>query len=132
MPLVAGSVFFGSLFLITLLFMIKGAEAGTSAKLAPKTREFFDDAALYIKAVLVWMSVRASRIPPTVALLARFAIHQGALGAARLSRTIERAAHNVADLVSHKHRFERRETKSQYLKEVGEHPMRSREDEPQV
>lgn len=132
MPLVSASVFLGSLFLIVLLFMLKAAEAGTTVRTAARARDFLDDGALYLKDVIGWTSARIARIPPVVALLTRYGIHQAALSAARFSRMVERAAHDLADMVSHKHRFERRETKSQYLKEVGEHPLRNREDEPRV
>jgi len=45
-------------------------------------------------------------------------VREAALGLAASARYLERQAHRLADLVSHKRGFERRETKSEFLKQV--------------
>jgi hypothetical protein len=43
------------------------------------------------------------------------------LGFAAFARSSERQAHRLADLVSHKHGFVPRETRSEFLRKMSEH-----------
>ena len=64
---------------------------------------------------------------PRAVLLSRFLVHEAALGIARAARYSERQAHRLADMVSHKRGFERRETRSEFLRKVSEGREETRE-----
>lgn len=109
-----------SLLVIVLLFMLRAWEQRQGHIFFPYARIAVDTQALKLRAFMFYLGDCIAAIPPMTVVLARFGIHQAALGAARLSRELEAGAHRLADRVSHRHRFERKETRSQFLKEVGE------------
>lgn len=111
-------VFGVSLALIVTLFILKRIEVSREARFAENLRTSADHGALQVKAMLVITEGYIEKIPFFLGALTRYSVHVGALSFARVARGLEEQAHRVADLVSHKHRFERRETKSKYLKEV--------------
>ena len=111
-------VFFVSLFLVFVLFALKRVELARGARIAEPLRASADLGALRVKRLLSDVEERIENIPFFLSALVRYGVHICALSFARLARVGEREAHRLADLVSHKHRFERRETKSKYLKEV--------------
>jgi len=74
-----------------------------------------------VKELLDAARVDLAKVPPEGVRLFRIGIHMLALGFAALARTAERYAHRLADLVSYKHRFEKRDTRSEFLKKVSEH-----------
>ena len=117
---VAASVFFASLGAIVILFFVKHWETRREEGVVLELREKADRRALELKALLMRSHRQTAKILPIAILILRFFVHEIALGMAALARLGERQAHRLADLVSHKHRFERRETKSQFLKQVAD------------
>lgn len=120
MPFAASIVFFTSLLAIALLFALKAWEVRRRAVFLPTMREALDLRALQLKWLIGKTHYEVSKIPPSLVLVVRRLVHEGALSAASLSRSIEVVAYRIADRVSHRHRFERKETRSQFLKEVSE------------
>jgi hypothetical protein len=110
-----------SLLGIVSLFGLKYWELRREQVLAPALREKVDARAGQLKELIVAARKDASKLPPALVRLARLLLHEGALAFAALARLMERQAHRLADLVSYKHRFERRETRSEFLKKVAEH-----------
>ncbi len=114
-------VFFLSFAGITALFGLRYWEIHAQRFLAPALRERFDARALQAKELLVAARIDLAKLPPALLRLTRIIIHEAALGFAILARIAEKQAHRLADFVSHKHRFEKRETRSEFLKKVSEH-----------
>lgn len=124
-------VFATSLIGILLLFTIKKLESSRERRFAENMRTRADQGALHVKQWLEMGEWYLEKTPWFIAALARYGVHIGALSFARLARTSAEQAHKLADLVSHKHRFERRETKSQYLRDVSEYKNgKSNDDDP--
>ena len=121
MPVTALVVFGFSLFGITLLFAVKAREATHPSVSRARWREKADEFALEIKWVVLVIEWYVSRFPLIVALISRRLVHSGALSFAHLARVSAEYAHRLADFVSHKRSFERRETKSDFLKQVTDH-----------
>ncbi len=119
--LIAAILFFASLAGIALLFALKHWEMGTERIIAPAVRSSADRHALRFKDMLEKGRGELEKLPPALVHVTRFGIHELALGIASLARILERQAHRLADMVSHKHRFERKETKNGYLKQVSDH-----------
>jgi hypothetical protein len=113
-------VFFASLALIALLFVVRRAEERRGGKFAPRLRETADEAALDIKDLLVRGRTHMEKLPPEVAHVAMRGVHAGALGAAHMARQLEAQSHRFADMVSTRRSFKRGETKSEFLKEVSD------------
>lgn len=120
MTLAASIVFSVALFLILILFLVKYMEAGRAVRFLDTARTRADDGALKVKAALVMGEAYLEELPFFVGALSRYVVHVGALSFARLARASAKRAHQLADLVSHKRGFERRATKSQFLREVSE------------
>ncbi|MCR4280762.1 MAG: hypothetical protein NUV88_00295 [Candidatus Kaiserbacteria bacterium] len=116
-------VFFISLVGIIGLFAVKHWERTHSRVLYSNVRAIADKNAAKLKVLVHMRRAELSKLPPQALVMAKKAVHAGALGAARLARAMESKSHQLADLVSHKHHFEKRETRSEFLKQVGEHPL---------
>ncbi|MHB1086967.1 MAG: hypothetical protein ACYCZ0_04450 [Minisyncoccota bacterium] len=116
----AASVFFASLTGLSLLFGLKAIESKRGNVFLPRVRSAADDAALSLKSLLTDLRIMLSKLPPACVYLSRIALHKLALGSAQLARLAEAQSHKVADLVSHKRGFEKREPRSDFLKQVGE------------
>ncbi len=129
MTFAAGIVFGFSLFSILVLFLMKRYEVANGRLIGGSARDSADLFALRVKWVLMVIEWYLARTPDILLVFTRFGVRFLALSFARLARTAEGEAHRLADFVSHKRNFERRETKSNYLKQVGEHPIRSRSSE---
>ena len=114
-------VFACSLVCILLLFAVKKLETGRGKRFAEGLRIRADYGALYIKHWLELSEEYLEHTPFYVVALARYGVHVSALSFARVAKKSAEYAHSLADLVSHKRNFERRETKSQFLKEVSEY-----------
>ena len=114
-------VFFSSLFAIAFLFALKYWEIRKERVVFAPWRERADVRALQLKELLDAARLDLSKIPPEVVRLSRIGIHQLALAFAAFARKTEGYAHQVADLVSYKHHFEKRDTRSEFLKKVAEH-----------
>jgi|SRR3989344_3740278 len=121
MVIFAVAVFFVSLAGTVALFVLKQWEERTGRTLAPTVHRYLDVRALQGKELLVALQADLEKLPPELVHLAHIAVHTGALEVARLARFLEAQAHRLADFVSHKHRFERRAPRSEFLKKVIEH-----------
>lgn len=121
MPVTAFVIFGLSLFGIIILFTIKIREMAYPSAARARWRDRADDFALEIKWVILVVEWYVSRIPLFTMLIARRLVHGAALSFARLARVSAEQAHRLADVVSHKRTFERRATKSDFLKQVIEH-----------
>lgn len=120
MIIAACAVFGTSLILLFLLFVLKRAEIVRGARFGEVFRAQADRGALRIKSLLHVIEEGLAEVPFYLGAIARYLVHISALSFARLARASAQRAHQLADLVSHKHRFQRRETKSQFLREVSE------------
>lgn len=117
----AASTFFVSLGGIGALFALKYWEMRRGEVFFPAMRARADVQAAKLKVLAgaAWLDL--AKIPPMTLRIARILIHDAALGIAALARMSERGAHRLADFVSHKRGFERRETRSEFLRKVSEH-----------
>jgi hypothetical protein len=120
MILATGS-FLASFIGIALLFSMKYRESKTGYVYFPTARDWADAKSIELKLMLMRSRTEIERLPPLAILLLRRLVHAGALSFAALARIGEEQAHRLADIVSHKHRFERREPRSEFLKQVSEH-----------
>lgn len=114
-------VFFFSLAGIAGLFAFKEWEGRNERTMAPRLRETLDAWALHLKDLGIALQADLEKLPPELVHLSRIAIHEVALGTAALLRFLESQAHRLADFVSHKHAFQRRAPRSEFLKKVTEH-----------
>ncbi len=119
--MIAVYTFTGALIALCILFALKFWEVGSGRILFPRFRALLDRGASALKRFLIVVADRVALIPPFVARIVRILFASFALYVARLARATAEAAHRVADVVSYKHRFERRETRSEFLKKVSEH-----------
>lgn len=119
--LFAGIIFVMSALGIVGLFVLKYYEAKHDRVLFPQWREKADEQALRLKDEMYHVGERLEKVPPAAAFWSRVLVHDAAIGFAALARISEAQAHRLADFVSHKHRFERRETQSDFLRKVAEH-----------
>lgn len=121
MPVSALVIFGFSLTAIVILFAMKAREAAHPSVSRAHWREKADEYALGIKWVLLVVEWYVSRLPLFTTRIMRRLVHSAALSFAHLARISAEQAHRFADFVSHKRSFERRETKSDFLKQVTEH-----------
>lgn len=110
---------------LVTLFSLKYAEMNRDTLFASEFRVRADTIARMTKAMVHLGLVRIRELPHEALHLSRFLIHIGAVIFARGARAAEDGAHKLADRVSHKHRFERGETKSLFLKSVSEHKSKN-------
>src|SRR3990167_8272806 len=113
-------LFVVSLVSLLAMFAFKYAELHMNVTVLPAFREWADDAACQLKALVERGGKEFEKLPPRALILFRIVVHVLALFVARMARGAETQAHRLADFVSHKHGFERRETNSEFLKKVGE------------
>lgn len=113
-------VFGFSLLGIAVMFAMKYREVRAGRVLVPTLREAGDERALAFKGFLASIRAEAATWPARAVIALRHLAHSLALSIAALARVIERQAHRWADLASHKHHFERRETSSDFLKRVSD------------
>ncbi len=112
--------FFFSLVGLVAFFALKRVELRRGVVFFPAWRTRADHEAMRLKGFGAVLWADMAKIPPIAARTARAAAHEAALGLAALARLSERGAHRLADLVSHKRGFERRETRSEFLRQVSE------------
>ena len=120
MTLTAAIVFGVSLLLLLTLFLVKRIEVNRDQRFAEGIRVRADMGALRIKKILVRGESYLEELPFFLGAVSRYLVHIGALSFAKLARASAKRAHQLADLVSHKNGFKRRETKSSFLREVSE------------
>jgi hypothetical protein len=121
---IALAIFLISLVGIVALFALKFWEVRAGRVIAPALRARADQRAQAFKASLAHMRNEAEHLLPTIARILNGVIRVAALSAAAAARYAERELYRVADMVSHKRNFQQRETQSDFLKQVSEHPMR--------
>lgn len=114
-------IFVLSLLGIIALFAGKYWEIRFERVLLPALRQKADVRAEQLKELMDAARLDLAKLPPEALRLSRIGIHEVALGFAALARTAESYAHQLADFVSYKHRFEKRDTSSEFLKKVAEH-----------
>lgn len=117
---VAIGIFFFSLTGILGLFFLKDWEVRRSRVLFPGVRDTLDHWASRINNLVAVVQKEIGNLPPELLHLSRILVHELALAAAALLRFLEKRAHQLADLVSHKHAFQRRAPRSEFLKKVSE------------
>ncbi|MDP2648669.1 MAG: hypothetical protein Q8P19_02090, partial [bacterium] len=101
-------------------FALKYWEIRSGRVLSPKMRERMDKRARNLKDLTLAARVDLAKLPPQALRVARLFVHEAALFLAALARAGEKQAHRLADMVSYKHRFEARQTRSEFLKKVSE------------
>lgn len=114
-------IFFASLVLIVGLFALKVWEERHGRRFAPHARARADDLAREIKQQLHHSRVQIEKLPPEIAHHTMTGIVSIAHSIAAFARIVEHNAHRIADFVSAKRGFERRETKNDFLKRVQEY-----------
>lgn len=102
------------------LFALKYREENAGRVYLPSLRDSADEKAVAFKGWLARRGKDLELLPPFAAMLARRGVHELALSFAAIARMGETQAHRLADLVSHKHRFERRAPRSEFLMRVAQ------------
>ncbi|HEV3245471.1 MAG TPA: hypothetical protein VG102_03860 [Candidatus Paceibacterota bacterium] len=124
MAVFAAIIFFLALILIIGLFTIKQWELVHNRVLFPLWRERADAEALHLKVLLFAARKDVEHLPPLLLYAARSIVHGIAVDAGHVAIWLGEQSHRLADTVSQRG-FERRETRSEFLKKVGEHPIRN-------
>jgi hypothetical protein len=120
MVVFASVVFFVSLLLIVVLFALNMREERTGNYLLADWRSVADIEALKIGELALAADLDLRKVPSLAAHFMHVAIHFAALEFAHIARQASRRAHALADFVSHKRNFERRETRSEFLRKMTE------------
>lgn len=128
MTITALILFVISLLGIAGLFALKHWELAHATVLAPVLRERADIRARSLKTQMFRLAAEAETWPPKAALVARYLIHIAALAIGRWLHAAGETMHRLADRLSHKHNFERRETQSRFLKEVASRQLPPEQD----
>ena len=113
-------VFFLALAGILALFALKLREARNGHVYLPEWREAADHEALHLKELLSAAQLDLKKMLPLLNHAAHVALHFAALEFARAARFASQQSNRLADFVSHKHNFERRQTRSEFLKKMSE------------
>lgn len=117
---IAMAVFFFALVGVVALFSVKYIELRKGIMLCPALRARADGHAVHIKELVLAARADLSKVPPELVRFGHLLVHEAALALASFARVLERRAHQLADFVSHKRHYERRETRSEFLKKVAE------------
>ncbi len=120
MVVFASVVFFVSLLLIVMLFALNMREARSGKYPLAEWRSVADVEAVKLRELALAADLDLRKVPSLVAHFAHVAIHFAALEFAHLAREASRRSHALADFVSHKRNFERRETRSEFLRKMTE------------
>ena len=123
--LTAGIAFFGALFGIGSLLFLKRWELSHNRTVFSDTRQKADQYALQLKGHIFRAAYSVETLPTIFLMVLQRVVRRGAIAFGHLAHWLGGRSHELADLVSHKYRFERRETRSEFLKKVIEHPMRN-------
>ncbi len=114
------AVFYGALAGLALLFLVRFFEEARGMRMLPGFRHTLDRFALFIKRYLERVETFFEHIPQFTALLLRYLTAKGVRRFAHMTEGISRTAHAAADMVSYKHRYERKETRSTFLKRMSD------------
>jgi hypothetical protein len=117
----AMTVFFIALAGIVGLFTLKQWELSKGRVLFLPMRIRADEQALHLKELLIAARADIQHLPPLLLDAARSVVQGIAVDAGHIAHWLGEQSHRLADSVSHKRNFERRETKSEFLKKVSEH-----------
>ena len=120
MIIFAGFVFFLALALLVSLFTLKIRERESGAMFAPELRAAADREALHLKELLAAARLDLKKVPPLLVHWGHRLVHFAALEFARAARAASREAHKLADFVSHRRTFQKRETRSEFLRKMSE------------
>ncbi len=115
------SVFGVSLLGIVFLLALKAWEMRRERLVAPRLRAQLDTGALALKSQIEKGEAFLGEVPSLASLVAMKTLAGGSVHLARLARRMSESAYRLADFISHKHNFERRETRSEFLKTMIEH-----------
>ena len=118
MLLFAGIVFFASLLLICFLFALRVREIETGRRFAPALRDAADREALHIKELLLAMHIDLKKVPPLLVHWGHISLHFVAIKFAYAARAASLSSHAFANLVSQKRYFERRKSRSEFLRKM--------------
>ena len=129
MMLFAAIIFFLSLFGIIGLLALKRWEELHGRVLAPHVRHAADLRALHVKDLLIAGRHDLAKVPPFLLHASQRTLHGIAVDFSHLAYATGRLAHKLADSVSHKRHFTRRETRSEFLKKVSEGIVEHGEDD---
>lgn len=113
--------FASALVALVLLFVVAYAEERRGALFLSRAQGALDLWALGVERRLAHAGRVLDHWPTYVAQVGYYSVHVTAVLVALLARAAEKRAHRVADFVSLKRSFIRRETKSDFLKAVQEH-----------
>ena len=108
------------------LFALKRWESAHAKVFLPGIRYSADEQARRLKVLLLAGTRDLEKLPPFLLRLASLIVRVLAIAFGHLAHWIGERSHALADLVSYKHRFERKETRSEFLKQVIEHPITNR------
>ena len=123
--LIASSVLFGGGLLgLVGLFTIKYLEQHRGSEFPARWRARADSYADEVKIILARARHETTELLPKGVMVLRIGIHKCALWTASFARLTEKQAHRLADMASHKHHFQYRETRSDFLKQVSDYKRR--------
>lgn len=106
---------------IVFLFSIAYLEAARGTVVSPRIERVFDTWATGTHTGLMHIGHMVDHWPTYMMQFGYYLVHVAAVLVALVARAAERRAHAVADFVSHKRSFTRRETQSDFLRAVQEH-----------
>ncbi len=113
-------IFFVSFTAIVALFALKQWEFSRGRALVPDVRARLDTEAMRLKELIVAGRNDIEKLPPILLYALQRILHSIAVDAGHLAHALGTEAHRLADAVSHKRNFTRRETRSDFLKKVSE------------
>jgi len=122
----AGTAFFLACAGIIGLFTLKRWEEEHQRMVLSEFRRGADEKAVKLKAMILASSHDLEKLPPLLLAIASAIVRVLAIGFGHLAHWIGERSHALADLVSYKHRFERKETRSEFLKQVTDYPITNR------
>ncbi len=123
----AGIVFAFALVSILALLVLKYWESRRGVLILAPLRRRADLQALRVQSVFGDSSTLLSNVPPFALRLVRMLLAFVMRSFARLAHAAGSRALWLADLVSHRHNFERRNTRSEFLKQVSVHRVQAGE-----
>jgi hypothetical protein len=103
------------------LFVMRHVENTRGITFKADIRAVADARAEELKKFLARSRYEAIKLVPKSAIIMRYLVHKAALAAAHFARFMEKQAHRLADMASHKHHFEAHETRSDFLKQVSDY-----------
>lgn len=115
------SVFTVSLAGIIVLLCLKAWEVRRARIFFPRIRARMDSGASFVKESIEALEARFTRLPSFLTYVLMKILALTSVSFARWARAASEAAHRLADFISHKHNFERRELRSEFLKTMIEH-----------